>query len=217
MRLILTSDFPSSAPAEVVERLRAAGDSPRIAWIPPDTDGSHAHFDAARQRFSALGFDRLEPCDIDREKDDVQLAYLHEFDVIYLSGGDPVRFRYNMFRAGLSGGLRRCLAAGRLVVAASGGSLLLTPNVSIFRLQAESVETVLDDRGRFDAMGAVSYEVFPHANRCDTGLVAKVRRYSEHVDNDIVALSDGAAMFHSGDSFEAVGEVTRYRLGAAVT
>ena len=217
MRLILTSDFPSSAPAEVVECLKAAGDSPRIAWIPPDTEGSRSHFDAARQRFSALGFDRLEPCDIDREKDDVQLAYLHEFDVIYLSGGDPVRFRVNLFRSGLSGQLRRCLTAGRLVVAASGGSLLLTPNVSIFRLQTESVDTVLDHRGRFDAMSAVAYEVLPHANRCDAALLDKVRRYSEHVANDVVALSDGAALLHSGDSVAAVGNVARYRLGATVT
>ena len=217
MRLILTSDFPSSAPAEVVERLKASGDSPRIAWIPPDTDGGHTHFDAARQRFSALGFNRLEPCDIDREKDEVQLAYLHEFDVIYLSGGDPLRFRYNMFRAGLSGGLRRCLAARRLVVAASGGSMLLTPNVSLYRLQTESVEAVLNDRGRFDAVSAVSYEVLPHANRCDAALLGKVRRYSEQVDHDIVALSDGAALLHAGDSFEAVGEVARYRLGVPVT
>jgi peptidase E len=217
MPLILTSDFPSSAPSEVVERLRATGDAPRIAWIPPDTEGNHAHFDEARQRFSGLGFDRLEPCDIDREKDDVQLAYLYEFDVIYLSGGDPVRFRFNMFRSGLSHQLRRCLAAGRLVVAASAGSLLLTPNVSIFRLQTEPLETVLADRSRFDAMSAVPYELLPHANRADAALWDKVRRYSRQVENDIVALPDGGALFDAGDSFAAIGEVARYRLGVPVT
>jgi peptidase E len=217
MRLILTSDFPASAPAEVVERLKAAGESPRIAWIPPDTEGYHAHFNDARQRFSALGFDRLEACDIDREKDDVQLAYLHEFDVVYLSGGDPLRFRFNMFRSGLSGHVRRCLTAGRLVVAASGGALLLTPNVSIFRLRAESLESVLGDRGRFDAMSAVPYEILPHANRCDQALLGKVRRYSEHVEHDVVTLADGAALLHTGDAFAAVGEVVRYRTGVPVT
>lgn len=214
MNVILTSDFPSSAHPRVTERMQAAAPDPRIAWVAPDTAGGHAHFDAAAARFRELGFDRVEYCDIDEEKDEVQLAYLYEFDIVYLSGGDPLRFRYNMLRTGLSGRLRQCASLGRLIVAASGGSLLLTPNVSLYRLQSEPVDAVLETRARFDTLSVIPYEVLPHVNRWDESFLDKVRRYSARVDNDIIAIADGGAVFpHTPHAFEYVGEVTRYRQG----
>jgi peptidase E len=214
MNVILTSDFPASAHPRIVERMRSVAPQPRIAWVAPDTAGGHAHFDRAVARFAELGFDQLEYCDIDEQKDDVQLAYLYEFDIVYLSGGDPLRFRFNMLRTGLSGRLRQCVSLDRLIVAASGGSLLLTPNVSLYRLQSESVEDVLDTRARFDGMSAVPYEVLPHGNRWDAGFLDKVARYSSRVGNDIIAISDGAAVFpQTRHAFGYVGGVVRYRQG----
>ena len=217
MNLILTSDFPSTANATVVERIRSVALDPRIAWIPPFTDQDGAHFSEAGRLFGQAGFDQLEHLDIDEDLDQVQLAYLHEFDVIYLSGGDPVRFRYNAIRAGLSGRLRQCAALGRLIVGASGGALLLTPNVSLFRLQTESVEDVVATRGRFAALGAVTFELLPHANRVDAAFIDKVRRYTEKTATDVVAVGDGGAIFAtSPDAFDHVGPITRYRGGEII-
>ena len=214
MNLILTSDFPSRSPDAVVERMRAAAPRPRIAWIAPDTASGHAHFDDAVQKFREFGFDELEYCDIDEEKDDVQLAYLYEFDIVYLSGGDPLLFRYNMIRTGLSGRLRQCVSLDRLIVAASGGALLLKPNVSLYRLKSESVDEVLASRGRFDAVGAVPYELLPHANRHEPEFLDKVARYSAQVDNDILAVNDGGAVFpETPHAFDYVGEISRFRRG----
>ena len=214
MNVILTSDFPSSAHPQVVERMKAVGPRPRIAWVASETASGRAHFGGAEVRFRELGFDQLEYCDIDEEKDEVQLAYLYEFDIVYLSGGDPLRFRYNMLRTGLSGRLRQCASMDRLIVAASGGSLLLTPNVSLYRLQSESVDAVVDTRARFDGMSAVPYEVLPHLNRWDEEFLEKVSRYSARLENDIIAIADGAAVFpQTLHSFEYVGEVSRYRQG----
>lgn len=214
MNLILTSDFPAIANPEIVERIKAVAAEPRIAWIPAFTDQDGAQFAEAGWRFRAAGFDRLEQLDVDEDLDHVQLAYLHEFDVIFLSGDDPVRFRYNAMRAGLAGRLRQCAELGRLIIGASGGALLLTPNVSLFRLQSEPLEDVLRARGRFAAMGAVTFELLPHANRADARLLEQVRRYSEQADTDIVAVADGGAIFPtSPDAFEHVGSVTRYRRG----
>ncbi|HUE87383.1 MAG TPA: Type 1 glutamine amidotransferase-like domain-containing protein [Vicinamibacterales bacterium] len=217
MNLILTSDFPSTSNPAVVARLKAVAAEPRIAWIPPVTDTDGMHFTEAGRRFSDAGFDQLEYLDIDEDLDQVQLAYLHEFDVIFLSGGDPVRFRYNAIRAGLSGRLRQCAALGRLIVGASGGALLLTPNVSLFRLQSESVEEVVTTRGRFEALGAVTFELLPHVNRLDAAFIDKVRRYSERTDTDVVAVADGGAVFAtSPEAFEHVGTITRYRRGEII-
>lgn len=214
MNLILTSDFPSSPTAPIVERLRAVADNPRIAWIPPYTDAEGTFFSDARARFADFGFHQLELVDIDEDRDDVQIAYLHEFDIIYLSGGDPVRFRYNAMRAGLAGRLRQCAAIGRTIIGASGGALLLTPNVSLYRLQHESVRDVLATRGRFDALGGVDYELLPHAGLWDADFMGKVRAYSRDIDGDIVALADGAAMFHTANgAVQQFGTITRYRKG----
>jgi peptidase E len=217
MNLILTSDFPSTANAAVVERIKAAAPAPRIAWIPPFTDRDGAQFAEAGRLFGATGLDQLEYLDIDEDLDQVQLAYLHEFDVIYLSDGDPVRFRYNAIRAGLAGRLRQCAGLGRLIVGASGGALLLTPNVSLFRLRTESVEEVLATRGRFSALGAVTFELLPHADRLDPAFLDKVRQYSEQTHTDVVAVADGAALFSSSaDEFAHVGAITRYRRGEII-
>jgi peptidase E len=217
MNLILTSDFPATANPLVVARIKAVAPEPRIAWIPPSTDKDGGHFAEAGRLFSAAGLEQLEYLDIDEDLDQVQLAYLHEFDVIFLSGGDPVRFRYNAIRAGLAGRLRQCAGLGRLIVGASGGALLLTPNVSLYRLQTESVEEVLATRGRFSALGAVAFELLPHADRLDVAFIDKVRRYTEQAETDVVAVADGAAIFStSADQFEHVGTITRYRRGEII-
>jgi peptidase E len=217
MNLILTSDFPSTPTPQIVERLRAVAGNPRIAWIPPFSDAEGTFFADARARFGALGFDQLELVDIDEDRDDVQIAYLHEFDIIYLSGGDPVRFRYNAMRAGLAGRLRQCAAIGRTVIGASGGALLLTPNVSLYRLQHESVSDVVATRARFDALGGVDYELLPHAGTWDEAFMNKLRAYSDAIDSDIVALADGAAMIHSLEgAVQPVGSIIRYRKGTII-
>jgi peptidase E len=213
MDLILTSDFPATPNPRVAAAIAARRERPRIAWIPPYTDASGSYFGEARQQFGAVGLSELECVDIDEDRDEVQIAYLHEFDVIYLSGGDAVRFRYNAIRSGLSGRLRQCAVAGRLIVAAGGGALLLTPNVSLFRLQSEPVDAVLATRARFDALGAVNYELLPHANRWDAAFLAKVRDYSAQVENDVIGLADGSAMWHSASEVESNGPITRYRKG----
>jgi peptidase E len=214
MNLILTSDFPTTPNERVAARMRTTARDPRIAWVPPFTDTAHTRFHDATRAFNTLGFKQVECVDIDEERDEVQIAYLHEFDVIYLSGGDPIRFRHNAIRSGLSGRLRQCIAANRLIVAASGGALLLTPNVSLFRLQDESLEDVLATRDRFSALGAVNYELLPHLHRWDAGFLAKVRSYSQGVEHEVIALADGGAIVHAGDdAVERLGKVTRYRKG----
>ena len=214
MNLILTSDFPATPNDRIVACMHAVGDDPRIAWIPPFTDAGGTDFREATEQFGALGFSQLECVDIDEDRDQVQIAYLHEFDIVYLSGGDPVRFRYNAIRSGLSGRLRPVLAAGRLVIGAGEGALLLTPNVSLFRLQSESIEDVLAARGRFDALAAVDYEFLPHLNRRDAAFLTRVGEYSRAADHDIIGLADGGALFNAdGRLREISGSITRFRKG----
>lgn len=213
--LALTSDFPSTASAAVVDLMTRRGARPRVAWIAPLSGEGRARFPAARQLFEFLGFPDLELCDIDEAPDAEQLALLDRYDVVYLSGGDPIAFRRNGLRVGLPARLRQCLAAGRLIVAASGGAMQLTPNVSLYRLLSQRLDDVFVDRAEYEASGLVGYEVLPHLNRFAPPFLEEVRRYSERIPHDILALADGAAVLDGGDGPRCFGRVTRLRRGVA--
>jgi dipeptidase E len=214
MKLILTSDFPSTGNDLVIEHMRSAARYPRIAWIPPFTDVHRERFAHARQQFRAYGFDNLEYCDIDAEPDEGQLSHLEQYDILYLSGGDPLRFRTNLQRAGLSARIKRYLDEGGLLVAASGGSLQLTPNLSLYHLQAATVDEVFADRDEYQALGFVPYELLLHLNRHKPEFLDKVRQYSERVEHDILATPDGAAVLHKDlDDYRCDGEVVKFKHG----
>jgi dipeptidase E len=214
MNLVLTSDFPSTSNDHVVNCMRATSARPRIAWIPPFTDSGRKRFAHAQQCFASHGFNQLEYCDIDEETNHIHLSHLEEFDIIYLSGGDPVRFRRNIFRTGLAERLQACLGVDRLLVAASGGAMQLTKNVSLFRLLVEPIDNVIANYADYAALGTVSYEILPHLNKCEPAFLEQVRHYSEYIDHDIIALHDGAAVFHtSRDRYHCIGQVARFHNG----
>lgn len=214
LNIALTSDLPSTANQAVFDLMRNRQPNPRIAWVAPVTKTGREHFPAAQNQFAAYGFSTLEYCDIDEEPNEKQLAGLDQYDVIYLTGGDPIGFWRNILRVGLTTRLRQCLAAGCLVVAASGGSMQLTKNLSLFRLLTTPFDEVLADRSKYDALGIVEYEILPHLNRFEPSFLETVRRYSERVAHDVIGLADGAAVLHrSSDNYWCVGKATRFQRG----
>jgi peptidase E len=214
LNIALTSDLPSTANQVVFDFMRNGRSCPRIAWVPPFTSMGRERFPAAQELFAAYGFSDLEYCDIDEELNEEQLAGLNQYDIIYLTGGDPIGFRRNILRAGLAARLRQCLEAGRLIVTASGGSMQLTKNVSLFRLLTCPLDEVLANRGAYEALSVVGYEILPHLNRFENSFLETVRRYSERVAHDVIALADGAALLHMDcDAYKCVGQVSRFRNG----
>ncbi len=214
MSLVLTSNFPSTVTDAVLACIRDINVNPRVAWIPPLTSVGRERFSVAQALFQSLGVSALEFCDIDEEPNEKQLAQLDQYDALYFTGGDPLLFRRNIERCGISEGLRACLSAGRLIVAASGGAMQFTANVSLYRLSSETVDAVVTERRHYTGLGFASYELLPHLNRLDPVFLGKVRRYSERAPCDIVALEDGAAIIHgSGDDFRCIGRAVRFRGG----
>jgi peptidase E len=217
LNLALTSDLPSTANQVVFDFMRSGNPHPRIAWVPPFSEMGHARFPASHELFKAYGFSDLEYCDIDNEPNEEQLGHLDQYDVIYLTGGDPIGFRRNILRVGLAKRLQQYLTTGLLIVAASGGSMQLTKNVSLFRLGTAPLDEVFENRDDYEALGIVDYEILPHMNRFEPSFLEIVRRYSERVDHDVIGLADGAAVLHrSSDNYFCVGQATRYH-GGVVT
>jgi len=214
MNLILTSDFPSTSCPFVRDRMRRVASNPKIAWIPPFTDEGRERFARAESRFCEVGLPHIEYCDIDREADAKGRPVLDAYDIAYLSGGDPLQFRSNLQRHRMVGPLRAFADRGGLLVAASGGALQFTQNVSLFRLEAKSVDHVLLDRAQYAALGLVDYEMLPHLNRFDEGFLRRVRDYSLRIECDILALADGAALVHGDrENPRCIGTIVRIRKG----
>ena len=192
--------------------MRSGNPHPRIAWVPPFTEMGHVRFPASQELFKAYGFSDLEYCDIDNEPTEEQLDRLDQYDIIYLTGGDPIGFRRNILRVGLAKRLQQYLTTGLLIVAASGGSMQLTKNVSLFRLGTVPLDEVFENRDEYEALGIVDYEILPHMNRFEPSFLEIVRRYSERVDHDVIGLADDAAVLHrSSDNYWCVGQATRFR------
>ena len=214
LNLALTSDLPSTANQVVFDFMRSGNPHPRIAWVPPFTEMGHKLFPASQELFRTYGFSKLEYCDIDDEQNEEQLAHLDQYEIIYLTGGDPIGFRHNIIRVGLAGKLQQYLTTGRMIVAASGGSMQITKNVSLYRLLNGALDDVFENRSEYEALGIVDYEILPHLNRFEPSFLEIVRYYSERVDHDVIGLSDGAAVLHrSSDNYWCVGQVTRFHRG----
>lgn len=217
MRIALTSDFPSTVNEAVVDFMRSERASPRIAWVPPFTQAGSDHFERAREKFATQGLRNLDYYDIGQAATQAQLDCFTGYNVIYLTGGDPLAFRSAILRSGLADRLRKFLAQGGIIVAASGGAMQLTKNVSLFRLLTSSLDEVLRSHGDYEALGVVEYELLPHLNRMEPAFLERVARYSEKVSHDILALSDGAGVLQTGsDEPAVVGRVVRIRDGVSV-
>lgn len=214
MNLALTSDFPSTANHVVFDFMRQVNPHPRIVWVPPFTEMGHKNFPNAQYLFRINGFSHLEYCDIDQEPNKEQLAHLDQYDCIYLTGGDPIGFQRNINQVGLTKKLITYLRTGRMIVAASGGSMQFTKNVSLFRLLDLTLDEVIESRGEHKALCIVDYEILPHINRFEPPFLEKVRRYSELVDNDVLGLADGAAILHSDTTnYKCVGKAISFHKG----
>jgi len=77
-----------------------------------------------------------------------------------------------------------------------------------------SLEEVFANRGEYEALGVVGYELLPHLNRFELPFLETVRCYSERVVHDVIALADGAAVLHtSGEDYRCIGQAVRFRKG----
>jgi peptidase E len=206
MNLILTSNFPSEGNELVFEHLKTVRPESRVLVIPPGGDAPQDALSKVSESFRHHGF----VADIH-----ARAERLSAYDIIYLTGGNPLVFQQNIKRTGLAQPLGEFLEDGGVLVGASGGAMELTLNVSLFRLVAESLEDTLQTRDQYNGLGFASYEVLPHLNRFDDAFKSKVREYSQAIPHEIIALNDGAAIIHtSPHSFHPIGSAVRIRGGS---
>jgi hypothetical protein len=77
----LSSDFPSTINPRLVAHIQAVNSNPRIAWVAPHTTLAKLRFPLAKVA-----------------------SALEAYDVVYLTGGDPLVFRQSLQQSGLASG-----------------------------------------------------------------------------------------------------------------
>ena len=100
------------------------------------------------------------------------------------------------------------------VAAGRGPVVVLLHGLGGFAESWRDTIDVLATRARFEALGAVPYELVPHRDRLPASFLDRVQAYSAHLDHDVIVLADGGALLHLGSAPPASdGAITRYRKG----
>jgi hypothetical protein len=186
LRVVLTSNFPragNEAVAAIVHRECADGG---WAWLSPRA-GAH-RFEDARRELASYGLGDVVA--LSSGLADSSAAGR----ALILSGGEPIGYREEVLQAQAHRWWPQRAPSSGLVVAASGGAMLLTLNVSSFRLLTCNVETVVNERDAYPALEWVPFEVLPHANRQTPSFVEKVARYAAPTGARVWCHPDGAAV-----------------------
>lgn len=199
LRYILSSNFPQAGNDQIARVLSDAGILGPIAWMAPEP--SVERFARAREEFELL---KLGPL-VDISSSGA--AGIRGVAAVYLSGGNPLAFRGRLQESGMTKWLRTNDGAPEAlpVIAASGGAMQLTGNLSVFRLLSLSLDQVLDEQTDFEGLGLVPFEVIPHFNTLPMHLLATARRYAKNVDRSVWGLPDGCAVAVSHSAITPVG------------
>lgn len=205
LRYLLTSNFPRSGNDEVARLLSDARVFGPVAWMAPEPDAER--FACAEAEFAQLGLGPL--VDISS----VGAAAIVGVAAVYLSGGNPLAFRDRLRETGVAAWLRLNLASATPlpVIAASGGAMQLTRNLSVFRLLSFPLEQVLGERDAFAGLGLVDCEVIPHFDQHPAPLLDAARDYSMRVGRPVFGLPDGSAVAVIGSTISGVGAVLSLR------
>ena len=131
---------------------------------------------------------------------------------LYLSGGNPLLFRDRLRATGLDRWIGSNATSPKPIpiVGASGGAMLLTANLSLFRLLGDDLPTVLRERDAFRGLALADLEVVPHFQSQPAHLRALLPEYAASADAQVWGLDDAAGLACWDDgSLATIGKVTR--------
>ena len=165
MRLALYSDQEIAANAAMDERVLRliAVRRPRIGYVASAPDPSRSYFDHKRAYYHRLGAELTMY--IDSESTDLEgdVQALCTCDAIHLSGGNTFTFLHWLRARGLLTPLHAYALAGRgVLIGASAGAILMTPNIQTAVLCGDvRPQDFTDDQG----LGLVDFLFWPHYQR----------------------------------------------------
>jgi dipeptidase E len=203
VRLALYSDQEGPANSRVDARLLQliAVSRPRIGYFSSSPDPDRAFFERKRAYYARIGAHLQSYVDAACEPMDSAVDAALRCDAIHLSGGNTYAFLRWLRHHGLLPTLRAYAEAGGVLVGASAGAILMTPDIRTAALCGDVHDATLDG---YQGLGLTSFLFWPHHPGC----AATGAGWSLSLPRDlpVYACPDGSGIVVEGSSVEALGE-----------
>jgi dipeptidase E len=184
---------------------------PRLGYIPSGADPDGAFYGDRQTYYSALGIDLAVSLVLSDNFNPEKVAQLFACDGIHLSGGNTYHFLYWLRKRGLMQALIDFARRGGVLVGASAGAILMTPEISSSAFCAD-VPLPGEEMGDLSALGLVDFAFFPHTNNFPEH-EAQMIEYSLTHDRPIYGCANGDGIVVDGDKVEFLGRAKKVEKG----
>jgi len=170
-----------------------------IGFVPSAGDPNGVWAASRRDYYGAIGLNLV--CSHDPAVDtEPSLQRLLSCDAIHLSGGNTRVFRQRLDASGMMSALGEFSARGGVLIGASAGAILLTPNIAVDAL----FQSQLPSSDAPTGLGLVDFDFFPHV-RAKLDYVPALATYSRSIGRPILGCPDGAGVIVHDGHLELVG------------
>lgn len=177
-----------------------------ITFIPTASLPEEVNFYVAEGRKSLenAGF-VIDELEISAAPDDEISKKIRANDAIYVSGGNTFFLLQELIRTGADKLIKSHIAAGKLYIGESAGSIILSPNIEYVK-DMDNLNAAPNLRS-FSALGAVDFYPLPHHNNFPfEELVEKI--IADYTDKiNLCPISNSQAIAISGNKFEILGKL----------
>ena len=186
-------------------------DSPKIAYIPSQSDIERKYYTEQAERYKQLGVKEILYFDIDQEYDETKIDELLACHAIFLSGGNTFYFLNSLQKRNFIPLLQNFVDKGGVLIGASAGSIIMSKTIDIMEIMHEE-EDDENEVGLKDltALGLTNFDFYPHYNESDEAINKKLKEYSSKYNTTVYACKDGTGIIIDGDEVRLIGDVIKF-------
>jgi dipeptidase E len=184
---------------------------PNIGYIPSASDPDGQYCQDRKTYYSALGIDVVVSCELDNHYQPENFARMLQCDGIHLSGGNTFHFLYWLKQRGLLQDLRRFVVRGGVLIGASAGAILMTPEISSTAF-CEDAPLPGEELADLVALNLLDFAFFPHINVFPEH-ERQLLEYSRQHAFPIYGCADGDGIIVEDERIEFFGRVKKAENG----
>ncbi len=188
--------------------------SPTIGYIPSKSDLERSYFNERKQWYKQFGITNFIYFDLDKEFNKDKIEELLSTDAIFLSGGDTRYFLNLLQKNNFIPKLRDYIKNGGILIGASAGAILMTPNIEISELDHSYNTPRLKN---MSSLNLVDFEFYPHLNSENCKEIEGLKKYSLKTDHILYACKDGEGIVIHNDDIQFIGKVKKIQNGMLST
>ncbi|MBN1971164.1 MAG: Type 1 glutamine amidotransferase-like domain-containing protein [Candidatus Delongbacteria bacterium] len=153
-------------------------------------------------RGKIIGFGKIDIIDLELRKPKI----LENYDCIEIAGGNPFILLEILKRKNVDKILINLVKEGKIIIADSGGSFILSPNLNFINYVDEKLNSeikLLD----LEALNIFPYEIFPHYDSyCEfnSGLRKASENYEKENNIKLVKINDGQAVYSTDETYKLI-------------